>query len=810
MGVFDTKFMIDQFSVYFPPEWLKATLVLSIISTWVLVALFAYLNQYTQRRYFSLWTIAWLFYALWLTASINLLDSPESQLGQMLTQSCIGVCALFLVWGNVTILRQDFPQRNILGVIVIVLLWSYIGMYQLHDPFWLKLPLFLLLGMASAFTSYLFFVRRRQRRYIGASILSLGFLLFGLYLTAYPFIYSQREFAPSGFLLSSVVQLVIAFGMIVLVLEEVRYESRTVRGRLRQDVKRTRVLEKEVVASEDKYRTLFDNASDALFIVDQDTLGILETNEAGCSLVGLTADQVISRTLLEICPSLSAQRVALIESPQRFREVLESTDKLIFPRPDGTNAVAEGRAMPLQYAGRPAIQVCLRDLSDRTKLEQRVRQAEKLSALCQLISGVAHELNNPLAIIMGRAQLLMVKNHLDTKFRADISLMNHESERASRIVQRLLAFARPQPPRKEFIQVNDLIQQVVDLLCVDPAAQQVRVVAELDPAVPRTMADDHQLEQVLMNLTQNARHAIMDKNSGVAGLIRVRTEVIDKIIRILVIDNGSGILPQNLSKIFDPFFTTKPFGVGTGLGLSICYSILQEHGGNLLVQSEVGKGTTFIMELPILAEAPRIATLPITSHEKPNQRIPMKEMQTAPSKQSPPTPIPEPVVLVAAAKPNGANGPGNGNGRGNGNDHAAHPPSVGASNNRKPSILLVDDEPAIAGVLCELLSASDYEVESASNGRQALEVLGKHHFDLIISDLKMPGMDGRELYRNLQEHHPALAKRVIFLTGDTVSGDTREFLDSLGTPWLSKPFNIADVEETVRVSLEKAGVLPAA
>src|SRR6185503_12784996 len=136
--------------------------------------------------------------------------------------------------------------------------------------------------------------------------------------TAYPFIYSQSEFAPSGFLLSAVVQLVIAFGMIVLVLEEVRYESRTVRARLRQDVKRTRVLEKEVVASEDKYRTLFDNASDALFIVDLESLDVLETNEAGCNLVGMTADQVFSRKLFEICPTLAAQRQALLEGPMRF------------------------------------------------------------------------------------------------------------------------------------------------------------------------------------------------------------------------------------------------------------------------------------------------------------------------------------------------------------------------------------------------------------------------------------------------------------------------------------------------------------
>lgn len=777
IGVLEASYFVDLFNTYFPPEWLRAALVLSIITTWVLIGPFAYLNQYTQRRYFNLWTVAWLFYALWLTSSINSLDSSESSLSAMLTQSCIGICALFLFWGNLIIQRHNLSQWSLVGAIFVVLLWSFVGAYQLNNPFWLKLPLFVMLGGASLYSAYLFFVRRLQRRYIGASVLSLGFLLWGFYLVAYPFINLKREFSSAGFLISASLQLIIAFGMIVLVLEEVRYESRTVRARLRQDVKRTRVLEKEVVATEDKYRNLFNNASDAIFIVDLNTLEILETNEAGCALVAKNTDQLVGKRFGDICPPIGIEQSVVAGDPGKFREVLESAEKLMFPRPDGTAAIAEGQAMPVRYADRDAMQVCLRDLSDRAKLEQRLRQAEKLSALGQLISGVAHELNNPLAIIVGRAELLMAKHDLDPRLKSDFALMNHESERASRIVQRLLAFARPQPPEKKYIQINDLFQQVVDLLKVDAKSRNIEIQLNPDPHLPKTMADAHQIEQVLMNLGQNAKHALLDKKDNSPKKLIFRTERNGVFIRMLVIDNGPGIAPQNLGKIFDPFFTTKPFGVGTGLGLSICYSILKEHGGNLFVQSEHGKGATFIMELPIVAEKAKPATME----------------RRDPAKHGPPTEAARALDVSAAPQEKAPGGNGNGELR------------AGVSVDRKPRVLLVDDEPVIVGVLSELLTDSGFEIESATNGHQALTLLGARVFDLIISDLKMPGIDGRELYKKLREFHPDLCKRVIFLTGDTVSGDTRDFLGSLGTPWLSKPFNIVEVEETVRSSYERLG-----
>src|SRR5262249_55749068 len=158
-------------------------------------------------------------------------------------------------------------------------------------------------------------------------------------------------------------------------------------------------------------------------------------------------------------------------------------------------------------------------------------------------------------------------------------------------------------------------------------------------------ADGHQIEQVLMNLVQNARQAITERKDGPPGEIHLRSEHTPNLIRISVIDNGPGIQPQNMSKIFDPFFTTKPFGVGTGLGLSICYSILKEHGGNLLAHSEPGKGATFTMEIPVVAEArSKTPSVPVSATVTPQATPQVVESPTA---NSPATaPIPQPIVLV--------------------------------------------------------------------------------------------------------------------------------------------------------------------
>ena len=227
-------------------------------------------------------------------------------------------------------------------------------------------------------------------------------------------------------------------------------------------------------------------------------------------------------------------------------------------------------------------------------------------------------------------------------------------------------------------------------------------------------------------------------------VLRVISDESDFFIRITVSDSGCGISQEIMGKIFDPFFTTKPPGKGTGLGLSISHSILQEHHGKIWVESEVGKGTTFHLEIPVVAcEEEAVADV-----------------------------VP-PVVEV-----------------------------VGAETEKKQRLLVVDDEEGIRDVLEMILSGNGYEVVTATNGVEAMERIRSDRFDLVISDMHMPEMGGEKLFELIREKDAKLTKRVVFITGDTVSLKSRSFLEQSGARWLGKPFNIKDVEDTVSSMLK--------
>jgi two-component system NtrC family sensor kinase len=403
--------------------------------------------------------------------------------------------------------------------------------------------------------------------------------------------------------------------------------------------------------------------------------------------------------------------------------------------------LCEGNVALMDYRRQPSLQVNAREITGRKKMEQQLRQAEKLSALGQLVAGVAHELNNPLAVVMGYAQLLVRNRALEEKSRQDLAKILHESERAAKIVRNLLTFARPREPHMAMIDVNRLVAEALDTLEIQIQAANVRVLRQLAEALPPTMADPSQIEQVLANLVTNAIQAL--ENHPDQRVIEVTTAMRDARIRIAVTDNGPGIPFQLLDRIFDPFFTTKGPGKGTGLGLSICYSIMEEHRGKIWVESQLGKGSRFILELPV-------------------------------------TTTPD-VVMEASG----------------GGDQRE--PDPGAPERR---ILIVDDEPGIVDVLKEVLSKGGYRVDTASNGAEALSRIAAQHYDLIISDLCMPEMSGEKFHAAIVEHHPHLQERMIFVTGDTVSPASRRFLEQSGARWLSKPFNITALEKLVNNQLQ--------
>jgi two-component system NtrC family sensor kinase len=247
-------------------------------------------------------------------------------------------------------------------------------------------------------------------------------------------------------------------------------------------------------------------------------------------------------------------------------------------------------------SGEPLLLLIVRDISRWKLLQENGLQREKLASLGQLISGVAHELNNPLTAVLGFSQLVLGYADLPERARRDMCTVIAQAERCERIVRNLLSFAREHKPEKHPIGVNGVLESTLALLEYPLRADNILVVKDLQEDLPLVVADFHQLQQIFLSLLSNAHHAMARSRRGNRVVLRTRAQ--EGWIRIEVIDDGPGIPEADLPRIFDPFFTTKPRGSGAGLGLSMCYGMVTEHGGRIRVASREGKGTTFTVELP--------------------------------------------------------------------------------------------------------------------------------------------------------------------------------------------------------------------
>jgi PAS domain S-box-containing protein len=699
-----------NFSSFVSPDWVGAALVLALICVSVLVALFYYLNYRTRRVYFSLWTVAWMFYAVYLAAAIGLQEAPNQPWLVMARRACIGLAALFMSWGSFQMANRPRPWRELKMGVVLILLWSALAAFVVRDRLWITVPVFTLLALAGIYTGVVYFRARSQYR--SASVLAWGFLLWGLHLVAYPLMDHSASMAAVCYLGSAVLAVVIAIGMVV---------------------------EQEVNLAEQNYRQLFDAASDAIFLVDMMSLQVLEANKAALKLTRRAGVELVGSNFLQLCPMLADRDAAQIDKGKLLQAIFKPYNEFQFAGADGSQLTCEGELNVVQWQQRAAFQISVRDVTERNEIGQQLQRAEKLSALGQLIAGVAHELNNPLAVVMGYAQVLVNRPGVDAKTRGDIKRMHHETERAATIVRDLLAFARPCEPRKSAVDLPMLVERVMESRMTDIKAAGIAVQVTTRDNLPNTLADERQVEQVLQNLVTNAIQAL-ETVEGPRSL-GIAIECNDLFLRVSVTDNGPGIPSAILSRVFDPFFTTKSPGKGTGLGLTISNTIAREHRGKISVESEPGKRTAFHLDLPVL---------------------PCGE-------------------TAAPAKP--------------GEGEASATPKRGYR------LLLVDDEPGILEVLRDVLSGDGYQVDTACNGTDAMNRLGTARYDLMLSDLRMPGMDGESLYQTLKEQHPHLAGKIVFLTGDTVSAQSRSFLESTGNRWLSKPFNIREIERVVQDSL---------
>jgi signal transduction histidine kinase len=381
------------------------------------------------------------------------------------------------------------------------------------------------------------------------------------------------------------------------------------------------------------------------------------------------------------------------------------------------------------------------------QIQERTHQlleAGKLATMGNLLAGVAHELNSPLSVILGQVGLFS-QTGVDPKARARVKDIGEAAERCVRIVRSFLTMARRHPPERGHVSLNHLLREAVELLSFELRIASIEIVYDLERDLPLVWADGHQLKQVIVNLVTNARQAVQDSAPPRQLRLATRYDERHSSVGIEVADSGPGIPAELRARVFEPFFTTKPDGEGTGLGLALARGMVEGHGGSIEIESAPGEGARFIISLPLGA--------PPESQEESGE-------------------------LQAAG------------------------PMVGKS------ILVVDDEPAVASLLAEALSRDGYKVDMAANGAVALRMLGARDYDLIISDSGMPELNGRELYREIERREPRLSRRFVFVTGDILNPRTRAFLAETGAPQLEKPFTVESVKRVVRralLTLQRAG-----
>ena len=393
-------------------------------------------------------------------------------------------------------------------------------------------------------------------------------------------------------------------------------------------------------------------------------------------------------------------------------------------------------AIPMADPG--AAVLVFEDQTDRRRLQEQLIQSEKMSAIGQLIAGVAHDLNNPLASVVGFSDFLAEAGGIPPSLQEPLQVIRQEAERAATIVKNLLSFARRQEGERTPLPVRVLLDSTLALLRNQLMAHKVEATLEVEPGLPDIEVSANQIKQVFVNIINNACQAIA--SDAPSGRIWITAKRVHDSVAVSVTDSGPGMPEEIASRVFEPFFTTKPEGAGTGLGLSISQGIVKEHGGRITLETPPGGGATFTVELPLRGEAARAEAAPRLATEAPQL-----------------------------------------------------------------SILVVDDEPHILHYMRATLESWGHTVEVASDGTYALERALAGTFDVIICDLRMPHLSGREMYSKLARQDPRVAERIIFATGDTVRGDTLQFLEQLGRPYLRKPFTLAEL----RAALGHAGKQPA-
>jgi len=512
---------------------------------------------------------------------------------------------------------------------------------------------------------------------------------------------------------------------------------------------------KKVKESEEKFRTIFEGSRDAILIIDPISRKIIDCNKQTKDWLGYSKKELLHMNhILEILSrdhdKWTIQHVNKVIKKARK----EIVDEIPFLRKDGNIRIGETKITTIRYQGRSLILLCIRDITEREEMEEKLFQTEKFSALGKLSGGIAHDFNNILAAILGRVQLLNRSlGDIPTKewsgsmanLKRGLEIIEKATLDGKEILHRLQGFYRVRRDDKNFSQINlnKVVNHALEFTRVkwkDEAELKgikYKIQKELSP-LPYISGCSTELREVMINLINNALDA-MPKG----GKIKIETLMEDSYIKIMLQDNGIGISEAIKNKIFDPFFTTKGHQ-SSGLGLSVSYGIIKRHKGEIIVNSMEGQGTTFAIKIPLLKK-----------EEKQKEKKKKEKREKSKTK------------------------------------------SIESKN---ANILVIEDEDEVRSVLFDILTSHGHKVLTASQGNKGIELFKKNNFDMVLTDLGMPGISGWQVAREVKRINPRVPVGII--TGWQIQMEESMVKERGVDIIVNKPFRIEQVLKLVQEGLK--------